>query len=179
MGRALSNTNSQVTSADVIAHWYALYTLARHEKAIADRLVQHDVETYLPLYHAVHRWNRRRAEVELPLFPGYVFVKMRIKDKFRILGYPGIIRFVSFNGKPADLSDDEIEKLRVSLSVCKAEPYPFLSAGKQVLIKSGPLAGLAGRVLRRKGKLRVVISIELIERAVVLELDAADAQLAS
>jgi transcription antitermination factor NusG len=161
------------------SHWYAIYTLPRHEKVIADRLIEREVETFLPLYRAVRRWNRRRAEVELPLFPGYVFAKIFLNNKVRVLSHPGVIRFVSFNGKPATLPDDEIETLRSSLALCKAEPYPFLTAGRPVKIKSGPLAGLEGRVLRRKGKLRVVVSIELIERAIVLEVDVADAQLAS
>ena len=167
------------TTVDGSSRWYAIYTLPRHEKSIAERLIQREVETFLPLYRAVHRWNRRRAEVELPLFPGYVFVKMFITNKVRVLAHPGVIRLVTFNGRPANLPDDEIETLRSSLAICKAEPYPFLRAGRQVQIKSGPLAGLEGRVLRRKGRLRVVVSIELIERAIVLELDAADAQLTS
>jgi transcription antitermination factor NusG len=176
-GKALASIDSLRTAVDGRSRWYAVYTLPRHEKMIAQRLIQREVETFLPLYRAVHRWNRRRAEVELPLFPGYVFVKMFITNKVWVLSHPGVIRLVSFNGRPATLPDDEIETLRSSLAICKAEPYPFLSAGRQVRIKSGPLAGLEGRVLRRKGRLRVVVSIELIERAIVLELDAADAQL--
>jgi transcription antitermination factor NusG len=175
----LASIDSLRTTVDGSSRWYAIYTLPRHEKMIAERLIQREVETFLPLYRAVHHWNRRRAEVELPLFPGYVFVKMFITNRVRVLAHPGVIRLVSFNGRPANLPDDEIEALRSWLAICKAEPYPFLSAGRQVRIKSGPLAGLEGRVLRRKGKLRVVVSIELIERAIVLELDAADAQLAN
>ncbi len=158
--------------------WYAACTLPRHEKVIADRLIHWEVDTYLPLYRAVHRWNRRRAELDLPLFPGYLFVKMLISAKTHVLEQPGVVRLVSFNGKPADIPDHEIETLRSSLAICKAEPYPFLSVGKQIRIKSGPLAGLKGQVLRRKGRLRVIVSLEMIQRAVILELDAADAQLA-
>ena len=121
--------------------WYAAYTLPRHEKAVADRLVQQKVESYLPLYSAVRCWNHRRVEVELPLFPGYVFVKMLLADRIRILSRPGIIRLVSFNGNPAVLPDEEIERLKSSLAIWKATPYPFLTAGKQVRIKSGPFAG--------------------------------------
>lgn len=175
----MAHIDSLRTTLDSSSQWYAIYTLPRHEKVIADRLMQREIETFLPLYRTVHRWNRRRAEVELPLFPGYVFVKMFIPNKVRVLAHPGVIRLVSFNGRPANLPDGEIEMLRASLAVCKAEPYPFLNAGRQVRIRSGPLAGLKGRVLRRKGKLRVVVSIELIERAIVLELDAADVQLAN
>lgn len=175
----MAHIDSLRTTLDSSSQWYAIYTLPRHEKVIADRLMQREIETFLPLYRTVHRWNRRRAEVELPLFPGYVFVKMFIPNKVRVLAHPGVIRLVSFNGRPANLPDGEIEMLRALLAVCKAEPYPFLNAGRQVRIRSGPLAGLKGRVLRRKGKLRVVVSIELIERAIVLELDAADVQLAN
>jgi len=159
--------------------WYAAYTLPRHEKAVADRLITQKVESYLPLYSAVHCWNHRRVEVELPLFPGYVFVKMLHSDKFRILSRPGIIRLVSFNGNPAILPDEEIERLQSSLAIWKATPYPFLTAGKQVRIRSGPFAGLEGKILRRKGKMRLLVTLDLIQSAMLLELDAAEAQLAS
>jgi transcription antitermination factor NusG len=159
--------------------WYAAYTLPRHEKAVADRLVQQKVESYLPLYSAMRCWNHRRMEVELPLFPGYVFVKMLLADRVRILSRPGIIRLVSFSGSPAVLPDEEIERLQSSLMIWKAKPYPFLTAGKQVRIKSGPFAGLEGKILRRKGKIRLLVTLELIQSAMLLEVDAAEAQLAS
>jgi transcription termination/antitermination protein NusG len=160
------------------ARWYAAYTLPRHEKAVADRLIQQKVESYLPLYSAVRFWNHRRMEVELPLFPGYVFVKMFLADRGRILSRPGIIRLVSFSGSPAVLPDEEMERLQSSLMIWKARPYPFLTAGKQVRIKSGPFAGLEGKILRRKGKIRLLVTLELIQSAMVLEVDAAEAQLA-
>jgi transcription antitermination factor NusG len=159
--------------------WYVAYTLPRHEKAVADRLLQQNIESYLPLYPAVRCWNHRRVEVELPLFPGYVFVKMLLADRIRILSRPGIIRLVSFDGHPAVLPDDEIERLQSSLAIWKATPYPFLTAGKQVRIKSGPFAGLEGKILRRKGKIRLLVTLDLIQSAMLLELDAAEAQLAS
>ncbi|MBS1801666.1 MAG: UpxY family transcription antiterminator [Acidobacteria bacterium] len=158
--------------------WYAAYTLPRHEKAVAGRLTQQKVESYLPLYSAVRSWNHRRIEVELPLFPGYVFVKMRLADRARVLSRPGIIRLVSFNGNPAVLPDEEMKRLQLSLVLWKAKPYPFLIAGKQVRIKSGPFAGLEGRILRRKGAMRLLITLDLIQSAMLLELDAAEAQLA-
>jgi transcription antitermination factor NusG len=159
--------------------WYAAYTLPRHEKAVADRLISQKIESYLPLYSSVRWWNQRRVEVELPLFPGYVFVKMLPTDRSRILSRPGIIRLVSFNGNPAVISDEEIDKLRSSLMIWKSQPYPFLTVGKQVQIKSGPFAGLKGRILRRKGKMQLLVTLDLIQSAMLLELDAAEAQLAS
>jgi transcription antitermination factor NusG len=165
--------------ASVSLRWYAAYTFPRHEKAVADRLRNIEIEAYLPLYGAVHCWNHRRVKVELPLFPGYVFVRMNILDKAQILGHPGVIRMVDFNGKAAVLPDDEIRQLRTALAMYKAEPYPFLTAGKRVRIKSGPLVGLEGIIIRRKGTVRLIVLINLIRRAIRFELDAADAQLAN
>lgn len=163
---------------DTRPRWYAVYTLPRHEKAVADRLLNQNIETYLPLYSAARCWNHRRIQVELPLFPGYVFLKMHITDKARVLAYSGIIRLVSFNSNAAALPDGEIERLRSTLAAWRAEPYPFLIAGKHVKIRSGPFAGLAGTILRRKGRLRLVVSLDFIQSAIVFELDVADTQVA-
>jgi transcription antitermination factor NusG len=168
-----------VRSFDIRPHWYVAYTLPRHEKSIADRLIHQNVETYLPLYSSVRKWNRRLAEVELPLFPGYVFIKMVITDRVRVLAHPGVIRLVGFNGSAIALPDGEVERLRSLLAVWKAEPYPFLTTGTQIRIKSGPFENLRGRIIRRKGKMRLIVSLELIQRAILLEMDAAEAQLAS
>jgi transcription antitermination factor NusG len=161
------------------SHWYVAYTLPRHEKSVADRLISQNVETYLPLYTLMRIWNRRRVEVDLPLFPGYVFVKMIITDRVRILAHPGVIRLVGFNGNAVPLPGGEVERLRSTLATWKAEPYPFLTAGKQVKIRSGPFVGIEGRIIRRKGRMRLVVSLELIQRAILLEMDAAEAELAS
>lgn len=101
-------------------HWYVAYTLPRHEKSVADRLINQDIETYLPLYSLVRTWNRRRVEVELPLFPGYVSVKMIITKRVWVLAHPGVIRLVGVNGSAVALPDGEVERLRSSLATWKA-----------------------------------------------------------
>jgi transcription antitermination factor NusG len=159
--------------------WYVAYTLPRHEKAVANRLISQRVMPYLPLYSAVRCWNNRRVEVELPLFPGYVFIRMLLSDRIRVLSRPGIIRLLSINGNLAVFPDEEMESLQSSLAIWKAEPYPFLTSGKHVRIRSGPFAGLEGTILRRKGKMRLIVTLNLIQSAMSLELDAAEAQLAS
>lgn len=166
-------------NVDLRPQWYVAYTLPRHEKSVANRVIDQDIETYLPLYSLVRTWNRRRVEVELPLFPAYVFVKMIITKRGRVLAHPGVIRLVGVNGNAVALPDGEVEKLRSSLAIWKAEPYPFLVAGKQVKIRSGPFAGMQGRILRRKGRMRLIVSLELIQSAILVELDAAQAELAS
>jgi transcription antitermination factor NusG len=166
-----------MSAGEAPPRWYVLCTFARHEKAVAERLRRQDVETYLPLYSVIRHWGQRRVNVELPLFPGYVFAKTSITRKTRILDDPGVIRFVGLAGKATPLADDDIEKLRASLSACKAKPHPYLSAGKRIRINAGPLCGLEGTIVRRKGAVRLVVQIDLIQRAILLELDAIDAKL--
>ena len=160
-------------------NWYAAYTKPRHEKNVASQLGMREVETYLPLYRTIHNWNGRKAEVDLPLFPGYVFVKVPVTERVRVLEQPGVVRLVGVNGKATPLPDDEIEQLRSSLAFCKAEPYPFMVPGEKVRIRTGPMAGFEGKILRRKGKLRLLVSLDLIQSSIVIELDAGSARLAS
>jgi transcription antitermination factor NusG len=159
--------------------WYAVYTAPRHEKAVHEHFTMRDLPCYLPLYTAASRWKDRVAKVEMPLFPGYIFVHIALTERVPVLSTPGVLRLVGFNGRPAPLPQDEIEALQQSLAVRKAEPYPYLSAGKRVRITAGPLQGLSGVVLRRKGQLRLIVSIDSIARSVALEVEAADVQLAS
>jgi transcription antitermination factor NusG len=166
-------------NSELKPHWYAVYTLPRHEKSIANHLVRQGLETYLPLYISARKWNRRLVQLELPLFPSYVLVNIVISERVRVLSHPAVVRLVGFNGTAIALPDGEIERLKSLLSVWKAEPYPFLTAGKQIRVKSGPFANLEGQIVRRKGKMRLIVSLQLIQQAIMLEMDAAEAQLAS
>src|SRR5882724_1131237 len=153
--------------------WYAAYTCANHEKRVREQLEQRSIESYLPLYETIRRWRDRRMRLQLPLFPGYVFVRMALVDRLQVLQVPSVARLVGFNGHLAALPDAEIEGLKNGLAGgVRAEPHPFLTAGRRVRIKAGPLGGHEGILIRRKGSLRVVLSIELIMRSVVVEVDA-------
>jgi transcription termination/antitermination protein NusG len=160
------------------ARWYAAYTSANHEKRVAEQMVVREVEHFLPLYASVRRWKNGRVTLQRPLFPGYVFVRMALREKLQVQQIPGLARLVGFDGTPAALPEEEIEVLRTSLaSGVRAEPHPFLAMGRRVRIKSGSLTGMEGILLRRKGKLRVVISIELIQQSVAVDVEAADLEL--
>ncbi len=160
------------------ARWYAVYTFARHEKTVAQQLSIKGVHHYLPLYERVSRWNDRSVRIQAPLFPGYVFVHIPAAARVKVLQTAGVVRFVAFNGRPSALPQHEIENLQKYLVARRAEPYPYLVKGQRVLIRSGALAGLEGIVVRRKGKLRIVIAVDSIRQAVALELEASDVQLA-
>src|SRR5690348_1338276 len=153
--------------------WFVVQTSSRHEKKVHAGLSERGIESFLPSYCEIHRWRDRKQRVELPLFPGYVFVRLALAEKLAVLCQPGVARLVSVGGVPAPVSESEINSLREGLAhSIKAEPYPFLRTGEQVRVKCGPLAGLTGILVRKKQDYRVVISIELIMRSVALEVGA-------
>ena len=161
-------------------HWYALYTAPRHEKQVADRINQQGLSSFLPLYRSVRRWKDRRKELSLVLFPGYVFVRMQLQNRFRVLQLPGAVRLVSFNGQPAALPEEEIENLKSRLAGSgNIEPHPYLIAGRRVRVRSGPLQGLEGIILRTKDRCRIVLSIHLIMRSLAVEVDDGDLEFVS
>ena len=168
-GRELST----LPSAYCEPRWYAAYTSANHEKRVAEQFVVRSVEHFLPVYASVRRWKDRRVTLQLPLFPGYVFVHFALRDRLQVLQIPGVAKLVSFNGTPAVLLEEEIEALRASLeNGVRAEPHPYLKVGRRVRVKSGPMTGMEGILVRRKNRSRFVISLDLIMRSVAVEVDA-------
>ena len=158
-----------------VAHWYAAYTSANHEKKVAEQLGVREVEHFLPVYESLRRWKDRRVKLQLPLFPGYVFVRMALRDRLQVQQVPGVARLVGFDGTPATLPEEEMEALQASLARgVRAEPHPFLKIGRRVKVKSGPMEGLQGILKRRKGESRLVVSVELIQRAMAVEIDESD-----
>ncbi len=155
--------------------WYAAHTRSRHEKSVSRQLGERCVDHFLPLYRSLRRWKDRRKEIELALFPGYVFVHIDLEDRLPVLQVPSVVNLVGFRGFPAALDDQEIEVLRKGLANGRvAEPCPYLQAGREVRVRGGPLAGFTGIVVRKKDKFRVVLSIDLIQRSVAVEVDACD-----
>ena len=160
-----------------VARWYALHTYSRHEKRVHEDLRLHAIESFLPLYETVHRWkNGCKVRVELPLFPGYLFVRIDPRERFKALNIPGAISIVGSLNGPWPLPDAEITCLRSNLRSCKFEPHPYLAVGQKVRIKSGPLADMTGFLVRQSGGLRVVLSMDLIQQAAAVEVDVDDVE---
>lgn len=156
-------------------HWYAVHTYSRHEKSVSAQLERKTLEVYVPTYNSIRRWRNGRHLVQLPLFPGYAFVHIFPEKRLEVLTVPGVVRLVGFNGSPTPVADEEIEGLRRALAQgLHAEPHPYLTAGRKVRIKSGPLADHVGILVRRKGMSRVVLTVELIMKSVVADVDVAD-----
>ena len=157
--------------------WYAAYTRSRHEKRVAQQLEERGIEHFLPIYHSVRTWKDRRKELELVLFPGYIFARIDAAERLRVLQLPGVVRFVSFNGQAAALLSDDIDALRNALQHgLRAEHHPYLTAGRRVRVIRGPLAGARGVLVRLKTNWRIVISIDAIMRSVSVEVDESDVE---
>ena len=153
--------------------WHALYTRHQNEKTVARVLTGKGFETFLPLYPTVRRWKNGIKQLPLPLFPCYVFLRGPLDRWLPVLTTPGIHTLVGFGGKPAIISCSEIEAIRrVVESRAKAEPHPFIKCGDRVRIEAGLLEGLEGILLRKKNQWKVLLSVELLERSVVVEVDA-------
>jgi transcription antitermination factor NusG len=155
--------------------WYAVYTFSRHEKQVVQQAESAGVDCFVPLYKSSRRWKDRRKELELALFPGYVFVRIGLSERVSVLRLPGVVQIVGFGGKPARLPEEEINGLRAGMtSHTPLHPHPYVKTGKKVRISGGPMAGLEGILLRRKSTCRVALSIDLIMRSVAVEVDEAD-----
>jgi transcription antitermination factor NusG len=178
---AASTTNTSQTDAALLPstyleeHWYAAQTCANHEKRVLEQLRQRAADTYLPVFASVRRWKDRRVTLDLPLFPGYVFVRLALRDRLPVLQTPSVVRLVGFGGQPVALPDLEIEALRHGLSGgMRIGPHPYLKIGQRVRVKTGPLRGLEGILARKKKVSRFVISLDLIMRSVAVEIDVAE-----
>jgi transcription antitermination factor NusG len=172
--RATDNIDDPVCSD---APWYAAYTCPRHEKYVTHQLAQRQIVSFLPLYSSVRRWKDRRKRIDLPLFPGYVFVQMTECNRLDILRLPGVVQLVCFQGKPAPIAPAEIDALRRGTTgSIVVRPHPYLKEGRRVRITNGPMSGTEGIFVRRKHQTRLVVSISLIQRSVALDIAEADVE---
>ncbi|MGE5114763.1 MAG: transcription termination/antitermination protein NusG [Acidobacteriaceae bacterium] len=158
-----------------LPRWYAVYTHPRAEKVVASHLSLREIENFLPLYSKAARWkNGMRMHLELPLFPGYLFVKICFADRLRILRIPSVAMLVGAGAQPTAIPEQEVEILRAQLNRVAAQPHPFMSVGDRVRVKSGPLEGLEGFLVKKKNDLRFVLSMELIMQSMSVEVDSCD-----
>ena len=162
-------------AAEERSSWYAVQTRPRHEKCVAEQLRLRSLPTFLPVYRCVHRWkNGVQAELELPLFPCYLFTCVSARTRLPVLQLPGVVGLAGPSAHPTTIPEPEINALRAATEQLKAEPHPFLNIGDRVRIVAGPLFGMEGILARRKQALRVVLSIEIIMRSITVEVSAFD-----
>jgi transcription antitermination factor NusG len=152
--------------------WFVLTAKPRHEKVVAENLRGKGLESFVPLYRAQRQWTDRVQAVDLPLFPGYVFCRFAYASRLPVLNTPGVTSVVTFSNVPTPVGDDEISRIRaIQASGLPAQPWPYLHVGQKARIERGALAGLEGGLIREKDGLRVVVCVELLRRAVAVEIN--------
>ena len=163
---------NELSEKSVTAEWFALTVRHQHEKQIAQALRQKGLKELLPLYRCRRRWSDRTKELELPLFPSYVFCCFPFEERLAVLTTPGVYSIVGFGGRPTPVSSQEIVNIQAILaSGLQAEPWPHLKAGDIVSIDDGPLRGVQGVLVQSKDGCRVVVSVELLQRSIAVQLD--------
>lgn len=166
---------SQVYSESYNAElpWWAIYTRHQHEKSVATALVAKGHEVFLPLYSSVHKWKDRRKTIELPLFPCYVFVRGAQSRRLSIVTTPGVHMVLTEGDAPAIIREDEIAAIRHMIDgQMKIEPHPFLRCGQRVRVMQGALEGVEGILVRVRNLYRLVLSVEILNKSVSVEIDA-------
>ncbi len=152
--------------------WFAVQTRSRYENLVATLLRGKGYELFLPIYKSRRRWSDRIKELELPLFPGYLFCRFNPLDRFPILVTPGVMQVVGVGKIPIPVDDLEIAALETAIrSGLPRQPWPFLQIGQKVKIECKPLCGLEGILVEFKGRHRLVLSVTLLQRSVAVEVD--------
>lgn len=153
--------------------WFAAYVRSRHETSVAAHPAGRSVESFLPQYKSKREWKDRSMVLPRPLFPGYIFVRIPVQERLRVLEAPGVIYLVGWKGYPQALQDSEIEQLKAGVDErLDPRPHEFITVGDRVVVTRGPMEGYEGILLRDKNSHRVVLSLDLIQRSMSIEVDA-------
>jgi transcription antitermination factor NusG len=152
-------------------HWFVLYVRANQEKKTAQRLASIDIEYLLPCYRSVRQWKDRRVTLEMPLFPGYVFVHLPFVERVKVLSLPNVVEMIGSRNAPSIVSAEEMDCIKRGVEFGNATPHFALVEGQHVVITSGVLCGMQGTLLRSQNNTRVVVAIESIARSFAVDVD--------
>jgi transcriptional antiterminator NusG len=155
--------------------WYALWTRSRHEQVVREQLDRKRIEAFLPTVTRWSRWKDRKKKIDWPLFPGYCFARFDARERLPVLKCMGVVNIISVDSTPAPIPEHEIDDIRQLVeSELAYDPCPLIHEGMMVEVKSGPLKGVVGRLIRKGANARLLLAVEMIGQAVSAEVDAAD-----
>ena len=159
-------------ASEQVKKWFALSVIVRHEKVVSQLLRNKGFETFLPLYTRRHQYERRSREFDLPLFSGYVFCRSDPATRLPVLTTPGVIQIVGAGRVPVPVDDNEIWSLqRAAEAGVFMSPQTCWRSGQIGRIIAGPLTGIEGIVVKTKDSIRMILSVSLLQRSVLLEID--------
>lgn len=153
--------------------WHVAYTMPRSEKKVSEALTKINVASFFPVHFVLRKWSDRVKKLELPMFPNYVFIYVDPKLRYRALDVKDIVRYVSFDGQPAIVPDDVVDSLKkLSASNVEVSTEKFDKAGTPVMVCEGPFAGVRGLLVKNNGRSHLVIEVQSLGSAVLLEISA-------
>lgn len=153
--------------------WYAIYTKSRQEKKINEELKELEIESYLPLQKVLRQWSDRKKWVSVPLFNGYIFVHINKKQYYNVLNITGVVKYVSFEGKPVSIPDQQISAIKQYLEeeeIILDEQLKTLKSGDFVEVIKGPLIGLKGNIVNWRGKHKLLVEINAINQNILITI---------
>ncbi len=155
--------------------WYALKTKPRAEKKVNERLQEINITTYLPLTKELRQWSDRKKWVEEPLFRGYILVWTTPNEFIKSLEQDGAVSFVRFGGKPAVISEEQVDMISKILNneLRYEVTNETFAEGDKVEVISGPLKGTKGEWVKYKTKYNVAVHIHQLQRTITVEVPAA------
>ncbi len=146
--------------------WYAFYVKPRHEKKVLDRLLEKEVEVFVPLVKKLRQWSDRKKMVEVPLIKGYVFCKIPLRERLVVLQTPGVLNILRFAGKWSPIPEKQIESLKIVVAHPETlRPEKYFEVGTRVRVIEGPFMGAEGFVQRTIQGSRLIITIDGIRAA--------------
>jgi transcription antitermination factor NusG len=152
--------------------WFAVRVKSRCEKVVAQMAEGRGFEEFLPVYRSRRRWSDRQQEVELPLFPGYLFCRLNPEHRLPLLTIPGVVHMVGIGKTPVPVDDAEMAAIQSAVqSGLSAEPWPYLEIGDRVQLVAGPLTGLEGILAASDKQQRIVVSVTLLRRSVAVTIE--------
>lgn len=158
--------------------WFAVYTKSHCERLVNEELIRKHFESFLPIRKVTRQWSDRRKVIEEPLFKSYLFTRIAPADRFRVLNTAGVVTLVGrTRSKPVVVSDAEILALqRMVNEDIPIDPFPYLKEGQKVCIRSGPLKGVEGYIVRKDRHCRLVVSVNQLAQSVSVHIDEADVE---
>lgn len=152
--------------------WFAIYTLPRAEKKVAERLEKAGIRHYLPLFKQLKKWSDRKKWVEEPLFKSYLFVQISESEYYKVLNTHGVVRYITFSGKAVPVPENElniIKKLLIEYPD-ELEVIENLEPGTPIEIIAGPMMGVTGELIDYRGEKRASIKVEYINQSVLINI---------
>ncbi|MBD0260072.1 MAG: UpxY family transcription antiterminator, partial [Cytophagales bacterium] len=155
-------------------NWYVVYTYPNSEKKIYNELSRREISAFLPTKKVTRQWSDRKKNIDVPLFPNYLFVKVNSSATWQVLLVNGVVKYITCNGAPAVVKQKEIDWIRqLQLGCNPTTNDAFNRTGEKVQVKRGPLTGMVGKVAEKKGTTRLYVELETLNQTVSVDIDAA------